>query len=219
VPRDAAQKDREKILEIDDKVRSRIAPLEVEYRIVRPRGETRFVHSIVQGIRDDQGMPVRIVGATQDITEQVKARELLRESEGYLKNATRLAGVGYWQWDIQANRVSGSEEMYRIFGKPPDFTPSFDDFVQTVVPQDRERVGRWVSDCLAERKRYEIEYQIAWPNGDVRTISCVSEVSLGEDGRPMRMFGACQDITDVKRNEAELVQAQEYTPGFDGTTR
>ncbi len=202
-------KDREKILGINDTVRSSIAPVEVEYRIIRPDGEVRFVRSIVQGIRDDQGVPVRITGATQDITEQVRARELLRESEGHLKNAARLANVGYWQWYIQANHVSGSEEMYRIFGKPPDFTPSFDDFVQTVIPQDRERVARWVSDCLAEQKRNEIEYQIAWPDGDVRTISCASEVSLGEDGLPMRMFGACQDMTDVKRNEAELVQAQE----------
>jgi PAS domain S-box-containing protein len=202
-------KDREKILGTNDKVRSSSAPVEVEYRIIRPDGEVRFVRSIVQGIRDDQGVPVRITGATQDVTGQVKAGELLRESEAYLKNATRLARVGHWQWDIQANHVSGSEEMYRIFGKPPDFTPSFDDFVQTVIPQDRERVTRWVSDCLAEQKRNEIEYQIAWPNGDVRTISCVSEVSLDEEGQPMRMFGACQDVTDVKKNEAKLVQAQE----------
>ena len=48
-----------------------------------------------------------------------------------------------------------------------------------------------------------------WPNGDLRTVSCISEVSLGEEGLPTRMFGACQDITDVKKNEAKLVQAQE----------
>jgi PAS domain S-box-containing protein len=67
-------KDREKILGPDERVRSSIAPVEVEYRIIRPDGEVRFVRSIVQGIRDDQGVPVRITGATQDITEQVQAR-------------------------------------------------------------------------------------------------------------------------------------------------
>ena len=81
--------------------------------------------------------------------------------------------------------------------------------LQTGVPRDRERVARWVSDCLAEQKGNEIEYQIARPNGDLRTVSCGSEISLGEDGLPTRMFGACQDITDVKKNEAKLVQAQE----------
>jgi PAS domain S-box-containing protein len=182
-------KDREKILEIDDKVRSTIGPVEVEYRIIRPDGEVRFVRSIVEGVRDDQGVPVRITGATQDISEQVKARELLRESEGHLKNAARLAHVGYWQWDIQTNHVSGSDEMFRIFGKPQNYTPTYDDFLQTVIPQDRERVARWVSDCLAEKRGNEIEYQIAWPNGDLRTISCISELSLGEEGLPP----ACPD--------------------------
>ena len=179
-------KDREKILEINDKVRSSIAPVEVEYRIIRPGGETRFVRSIVQGIRDEQGVPVRITGATQDITEQVKARELLRDSEGHLKNAARLAHVGYWQWDIQTSRVSVSDEMFQIFGKPPNHTPSFDDFLQAVIPQDRERVARWVSDCLAEKRGSEIEYQIARPNGDLRTISCISELSRDEEGSPAR---------------------------------
>jgi two-component system cell cycle sensor histidine kinase/response regulator CckA len=201
-------KDREKILEIDAKVRSSIAPVEAEYRIIRPDGETRFVRSIVQGISDDQGVPIRIAGATQDITERVKARERQRESEGYLRNAAHLAHVGYWQWDIQANHVSGSEEMYRIFGKPPDHTPSYDDFLRTVIPQDKERVARWVSDCLAEKRGSEVEYQIVWPDGDLRTVSCITEVSVGEDGSPTRMFGACQDITDFRRAQRENLARQ-----------
>jgi PAS domain S-box-containing protein len=202
-------KDREKILEGERRARSTLQPVETEYRIIRPDGEVRFLRSIVEVISDDRGVPVRVVGATQDVTEAAKARELQRLNEGHIKNAARLAQVGYWQWDIQANHVSGSEEMFRIFGKPPDHTPSLVDFLQIVIPQDRERVARWISDCVAEQKGSEIEYQIAWPNGDLRTVSCVSEVSTGEEGLPPRMFGACQDITDVKKNEAKLIQAQE----------
>jgi PAS domain S-box-containing protein len=201
-------KDREKILEIDDKVRSTIGPVEVEYRIIRPDGEVRFVRSIVEGVRDDQGVPVRITGATQDISEQVKARELLRESEGHLKNAARLAHVGYWQWDIQTNCISGSDEMFRIFGKPQNYTPNYDDFLQTVIPQDRERIARWVSDCLAEKRGKDIEYQITWPNGDLRTVSCISELSLGEEGLPTRMFGSFQDITVLRRVQQENLARQ-----------
>ena len=132
-------KDREKVSEIKDGVCSSIGPVEVEYRIVRPDGQALFVRSIMEGIRDEQGVPVRIAGTTQDITEQVKARDVLRESEEQLKNAARLAHVGYWQWDLQTNRVSGSDEMFRIFGKPTSYIPSYDDFLQTIIPQDRER--------------------------------------------------------------------------------
>ncbi len=201
-------KDREKVSEIRDRACSSIGPVEVEYRIVRPDGEVLFVRSIVEGIRDEEGVPVRLTGTTQDITEQVKAREQLREREEQLKNVTRLAHLGYWQWDLQANAVSGSDEMYRIFGKPPDYTPTYDDFLQTTIPQDREQVAAWVRTCLAEKKGGAIEYQIAWPNGDVRTISCIAELQLGEDGMPTRMFGACQDITDFKRAQRENLARQ-----------
>jgi len=66
--------DQEKIRETDYQIRLTAGPIVVEYRIVRPDGEVRFVRSVVGVIRNDQDAPVRIVGATQDVTEQVKAR-------------------------------------------------------------------------------------------------------------------------------------------------
>src|SRR5205823_4034791 len=122
--------DREIIMEAERKIRSGIASLEVEYRITQPSGSVRFVRSIVEAIRNEQGAVVRIAGATQDVTEEVTARELLRESEKHLKNAERLVHLGHWQWDIRANRVSGSEEMFRIFGKPQNYVPSYEQFLQ-----------------------------------------------------------------------------------------
>ena len=180
-----------------------------EYRFRRADGAWAYLYDRAFIARDASGKAWRVIGAMQDLTERREAEAALRESEAYLNNAARLAHVGYWQWDLQTNRISGSAEMFRIFGKPPDYTPSYDDFLQTVIPQSRERVARWVSDCLAEKIGSEIEYQIAWPNGDLRTISCICELSLGKEGLPTRMFGACQDVTDVKKNEAKLVQAQE----------
>src|SRR5215472_11641926 len=201
-------KDREKIVQADFRIRSSVEPVDIEYRIVRPDGEVRFVRSIVEAIRNDRGALVRVVGATQDITEQHKARELLRESEERLKNAERLAHVGHWDWDIQASHLSWSEEMFRIFGMPQDYTPSSERFLQAVIPQDRERVERWVKDCLAEKSGHSIEFQIARPNGDLRTVICTSEVSLDEEGLPVRMFGACQDITDIRRTQQEAFVRQ-----------
>jgi two-component system cell cycle sensor histidine kinase/response regulator CckA len=201
-------KDREKVLEVDRQVRTNGGPGDVQYRILRPDGEVRFVHSVLEALRNDQGIAVRIVGATQDVTERVKAWELLRESEEHLKKAERLAQVGHWQLDLPANRVSGSEEMYRIFGKPKNYIPSYEGFLQDLVPQDRERVERLIRDSLAKKIGHSTEYQIAHSNGDLRTISCMWEVSLDEDGSPVRMFGTCQDITDSRRAQEEALARQ-----------
>jgi signal transduction histidine kinase/ligand-binding sensor domain-containing protein/CheY-like chemotaxis protein len=131
-----------------------------------------------------------------------KARQL-RRSEDLLKNAERLAHVGHWDWDVKADQLSWSEEMFRIFDVPRDYTPSYKGFVRAVVRQDRERLEQWVTECLAKKSGNSIEFQIAQPNGDLRIVSCTSEVSLDEEGMPTRMFGACQDITDSRRAQQE----------------
>jgi signal transduction histidine kinase/CheY-like chemotaxis protein/streptogramin lyase len=127
----------------------------------------------------------------------------LRRSEDRLKNAERLAQVGHWDWDVRANQFSWSEGMYRIFDVRRDFAPTYEGFLQAVVPQDRERLERWVHDSLARKNGRLIEFQIARPNADLRTLSCTSEVSVDEEGSPARLFGACQDITDSRREQQQ----------------
>jgi PAS domain S-box-containing protein len=147
------------------------------------------------------------VGSVQDVTEQVKAEEMLRESEQHLKNAERLAHMGHWQWDLKVNRVSGSEEMYRIFGKPLDYVPSYNGFLDDLNPPDRERMQELIQDSLVNKIGHSIEYQIGI-DGDPRTIFCIWEVLLDEDGEPIRVFGTCQDITDAKRAQEEFTAKQ-----------
>ena len=199
--------DRNKITETDHQARSSMVPINVEYRIIRPDGEVRFLRSVVEAIRNDEGAAVGIAGATQDLTEQVKARELLRTSEERLRTAQRLAHVANWDWDIGADRVFWSEELYRIFGKPQNYTPDYEDFLQAVQPQDRELVNHTFRDALGGKRPYSLEFQITRPDGDVRSVACIAEVTRDDEGLPVRMYGACQDITDQKRAEATLRQS------------
>jgi signal transduction histidine kinase/CheY-like chemotaxis protein/streptogramin lyase len=131
-----------------------------------------------------------------------KARQL-RRSEDRLKNAERLAHVGHWDWDVKANQLSWSEEMFRIFDVGQDYTPTYEGFVQAVIPQDRQRLDLWANECLTKKSGQSIEFQVTRPNGDVRIISCTSAVSLDDEGLAMRLFGACQDITDSRRAQQE----------------
>jgi signal transduction histidine kinase/CheY-like chemotaxis protein/ligand-binding sensor domain-containing protein len=131
-----------------------------------------------------------------------KAREL-RISEDRLKNAERLAHLGHWDWNVKTNELSWSEEVSRILGVPPEYTPSYEVILQAVIPHDRERLKRWIKDCLARRIGQFIEFQITQPNGELRTISCTSEVSMDAGGMPKRFFGACQDVTDSRRTQQE----------------
>ena len=126
------------------------------------------------------------------------------ESEGRLKTAQRLSHVGNWEWDIKADRTLWAEEICRIFGRPLDYTTDYAGFLQMVHPHDRERVDQAVRDAFGGKSPDSLEFDIIRPDGAVRTIGCISEVLRDEAGLPVRMFGACQDITDRRRAEAEL---------------
>jgi PAS domain S-box-containing protein len=131
-----------------------------------------------------------------------KARQLCL-SEERLKNAERLAHVGHWDWDIKANKLSWSDEIFGIFGIPGACIPSWEASLQAVLPKDRERVERWIKECLAEKNGHSIEFQLLRPNGDARTVICTAEVSTDDSGCPERMLGACQDITEARRAQQE----------------
>jgi len=201
-------KDRKKILDVMEELRSSRAAVRVDYRIIRPDGETRFVRTVCEMIRNDQGVPVRIVGATQDVTDQVKASEVLRQSEERLKNAERLTHAGNWHWDLKTNHMSWSDGTFRIFGKPDDYTPSYDEFLQAIIPADREPMEREVRDRLAGKTARSTEYQIVRPNGDVRTIADTAELIRDDEGSPAYILGACQDITDLKRAQEDALARQ-----------
>ena len=132
----------------------------------------------------------------------------LRRSGDHLKHAERLAHVGHWEWDVTTKQFSWSEEMYRILGLPQNYAPTYDGFIETVTSQDRERLQQWIAESLANKSRGSIEFQIARPTGDLRTVDCTSEVSLDEDGSAVRMFGACQDVTDARVAQQEHLARQ-----------
>jgi PAS domain S-box-containing protein len=158
----------------------------------------------VEPIPGEKGVPRGVVAVLSDITERKRAEAALRKSEQRLKNAERLAHVGHWDWDLRTNRISGSEEMLRIFGKPQNYVASYEQFLQDLVPQDRERVERLIRDSIEKKIGYSTEYQIALPDGELRTISCIGEVLLDEEGLPVQIFGTCQDVTEQRQAEVSM---------------
>src|SRR5262249_54265099 len=96
----------------------------------------------------------------------------LGESERRLKEAQRIAHVGYWDYDLDAEVGSGSGEAYRIFGLPPEErTPTTIGWAQTVIhADDRQTVVRAAAAALRGGPRYDMEYRVVRPDGEVRIV-------------------------------------------------
>lgn len=184
-------------------------PFQMEYRIVWPDGRVRWMASRGQYNYDASGVALQMNGVVMDITDRRLAEEKLRKSEASLREAQRIANLGHWEWDILHDEVEWSDELYRIFGRPlADRQISVDTFMATVHPDDVARVKSALDDALAGRRPYSIDLRIIRPDGVVRTIHAQGAVAADATGRPVRMSGTVQDITERTQLEAELLQAQ-----------
>jgi diguanylate cyclase (GGDEF)-like protein len=120
--------------------------------------------------------------------------------------AQLLAPLGSWEWDLATNRVTWSEEMYRIHRVDPEtYEPSFDAYMDLVHPDDREQVAAEAEAALWEKRSSSNHYRLLHPDGTVQEIHGRGEVILGEGGVPVKVVGTCQDVMERRRAEAVAV--------------
>jgi two-component system cell cycle sensor histidine kinase/response regulator CckA len=152
-----------------------------------------------------QGEP-HIMAVTRDVTERQRAAQQRAESERKLAEAQRVAHVGYWENDLVADRITWSDETYRILGlRKTEDAPSQAEFLARIHPDDLARHADVTRRAQQARERYDLEYRLVRPDGEIRIVHSVGEVKWDSDGKPLRAFGIVQDITDRKLAERGML--------------
>jgi PAS domain S-box-containing protein len=144
---------------------------------------------------------------TREISEREEAERRLRQQERQLAEAQQVARVGSWEWLIPEDRVTWSDEMYRIHGyQPQEFPVTFEKAIEQVVPGDLERIRRNVGAALrggSDQSLSPNEYRIVRTDGAERVFRGKAKLEVGPAGGPVRMIGTVQDITEEKQAERE----------------
>ncbi|HET6638122.1 MAG TPA: PAS domain S-box protein [Gemmatimonadota bacterium] len=186
-----------------------IQSFDIRKRYIRKDGSVLWVHASDSAVFDAEGNLRFAQAITRDIDDIKRAEETLRESEAELAEAQAIAHVGSWSWDIAADEVRWSTELYRIYGLVPGTMIKYDDFLERVAPEDRERVERIVTHSYETGEPFDYLHDIVRPDGTVRTIHARGRVLFDEDGHAVRMSGTGQDVTDRVRVERELRRSGE----------
>jgi PAS domain S-box-containing protein len=135
----------------------------------------------------------------------------LQESKDRLEEAQRIAHVGYWIWNLETDRVTFSDETYRIFGLSPQGSSIHISTVRELIhPEDREFVFQTADEAVRNGTRPDCEHRLIRPDGEVRIVHSLGNLKRDASGRPYEMFGTVQDITDRKRSEDALQQTQAH---------
>ncbi len=118
------------------------------------------------------------------------------------------ANIGTWDWDIRSGELYWSEQIAPLFGyRKGELKTSYDNFLQAVHPDDRERVQRAVDACIERGTRYDIDHRIVWPDGSIHWVNEKGDVTRDESGTASKMLGVVQDIDRAKSAEESLLQA------------
>ncbi len=171
------------------------------------------------------GQPIRMLGTHSDITgrkqniemllklnetleERVRNRTAeLKQSEARLREAQQIAHLGSWELDTHTKAITWSNEVYRIFGLESDLPePSYEDFLNYFVGNDRDRLIRFIDRAINEGEADEIDLQIRRDDGSLAYIFIKIEVIKNDANQICRLFGIAMDISD--RKQAEIQQQQ-----------
>ena len=157
------------------------------------------------------GLLVASMRSEWERAEDALAR--LAESERALAEAQRLAAIGSWDWDVLADTVTWSDELYRIVGvERGRFEIGFDSYLALMHPDDRELLRREMETALRTTEPFRFQHRVIRPSGEVRTIDSRGRVELDADGRVVRMLGTGQDVTERRAAERLLEHQALHDP-------
>ena len=141
--------------------------------------------------------------------ENARLYEGLRRSEAFLTEGQRLSQTGSWGWNTSSGELTWSPEHFRIFGLEPDKTkPSLEIFWQRVHPEDRPVLEETLDWAVREQRDFDSEFRIVLPDGSIRHVHGVGHVVVGESDDSVEFIGTTIDITERKRAEEALRNAQ-----------
>src|SRR4029077_14099536 len=122
--------------------------------------------------------------------------------------------LGSWEVDLGTGRMDCSVLCSETFGRPPGEPFSYQDLFEVIHSDDRERVREAVRRAIDDRTDYDIEYRTIWADGATHWVLVRGRVTHGPDGSPLRMSGVSLDMTEWKRAERQLLEADRRKDEF-----
>jgi PAS domain S-box-containing protein len=182
----------------------------IEYRIIRPDGQVRWMLARGGAFYDEvTGEPIRLVGNDADITERKQAELALADRDTQLALAGKIGRVGSFAFDFGSRRIQVSPGYSAIHDLPESTSETnLADWRARVHPDDVGRLELQVEEAIAARRcEYSFEYRIFRRSGEVRWIESRASISYDNiDGTPKRAAGVDIDVTERKWAEGRLAE-------------
>jgi diguanylate cyclase (GGDEF)-like protein len=136
----------------------------------------------------------------------------------WLELAEQTGHVGHWQLTVPDNRLTWSDEIFRIYGLWREhYKPRIETALAAFHPLDGKRVGALLQETVANRSRFEVACRLRRPDGDIRHVIMRGAADIGATGRVEAVSGVMVDVSEPKRAE-QRAQPNQAIPLEDSLT-
>ena len=173
-------------------------PVTGETVVRSAQGDTRNLEHIFTPVFDERHTVVAVAGTSRDITAHKQTVNALQQSEARFSLAVEGAQLGRFHWDIPPTNLNWNARLKEFFWLPPDQDISLDEARRRIHPEDLTRTVAAMDRAVRGEERYNVEYRVCGPQGQVRWLHVVGEASRNSEGVLDRFSGIARDITREK---------------------
>ena len=138
-------------------------------------------------------------------SKQINRNDIQIFNDEMLNQSQKIAHIGGWHLDTEANSLFWTDELYRIFGlKPQEIEPEYSLFLSVLPENDREIIDSYYQKCLRENKEFQLVHQVVRPDGSRRIVHQKANQIIDENGQRAYAIGTVHDITDTISSHTEL---------------
>jgi diguanylate cyclase (GGDEF)-like protein/PAS domain S-box-containing protein len=177
-------------------------PAELEFRVRRQDGNMRIIRSNGDLQHAPDGTPLRIIGTVQDITENKRVEDALREQEEFFRMIAESVDDFIAVLDLEGRRLYNNASYSRVFGNTESMRGS-DSFAE-IHPDDRERIRRIFKETIKSGVGQRAEFRIMMKDGSIHHMESSGGLIKNSQGEPLYMVVVSHDITARKMNEEEI---------------
>ncbi|MEO1627507.1 MAG: PAS domain S-box protein, partial [Bacteroidota bacterium] len=194
---------------------------ELEARMIAKDGSIKWIYDLGKVTAyDRENTPLRATGIHIDISRMKQSEQIIRESEQRfrqlfealqeseqnLREAQQMANLGSWTYDLRANTIEWTEEIYRLFElDPSEAEPSYDTYLESIHPEDRPKINVAVDRAIATGQAYELNLRHYGSSGKL-FYTIARGKPIYENGQVVKLVGTAQDVTNQKLAEEAILE-------------
>lgn len=191
---------------------------QLNFRIINAQGEIRHIEHQCLPVFGFDGSYLGIRGSNVDITERIKTEEMVRQSRALLNASQQLAHVGGWEWDVERETMTWTDETYHIHKIDPLTTiPGSPELIHMSLncydPDDRQVIEAAFLRCAKEGIAYDLEFPMTQTDGNRIWIRIMGE-AVTNGNRIIKVIGTIMDITGRRQAEEAILHGKQRLESF-----